>query len=166
MLEKNYYYKTIDSPVGALWLVASDKGLCAVLFKGGRGADLLFKGRFEQNDLHPILKTAGQQLAEYFKGIRKAFDVPLDMQGSVFQQKSWRVLQKIPYAKTISYGEQAKRLGDSNKARAVGMANGRNPLSIVVPCHRVVGATGALTGFGGGLKAKQFLLDHEKKHAC
>lgn len=156
------YYKTISSPVGSLRLIASERGLCAVLFHGGRNQPVIYDGGMEQNDEHPVLKKTETQLAEYFSGKRKTFDVKLDMRGTVFQVKAWRELQKIPYGKTISYGEQAKRLGDAKKSRAVGMANGRNPLGIVVPCHRVIGASGALTGFGGGLNTKQFLLDLEK----
>jgi methylated-DNA-[protein]-cysteine S-methyltransferase len=156
------YYKTIASPVGSLRLVASDRGLCAVLFNGGRASKVEYGSALEQKDNQPVLKAAEKQLKEYFAGKRKKFDLPLDMRGSVFQIKAWRELQKIPYGKTISYGEQARRVGDANKARAVGMANGRNPLCIVVPCHRVIGVSGDLTGFGGGLKTKQFLLDLER----
>ena len=157
------YYKTIPSPVGSLRLVASDKGLCAVLFRGSR---VVYASPLEQDDDHPMLKKAQKQLAEYFSGKRKKFDLPLDIKGTVFQMKAWRELQKIPYGKTISYGQQARGVGDANKARAVGMANGRNPLCIVVPCHRVIGASGELTGFGGGLKTKQYLLELETKHAA
>ena len=165
LLSPVLYYTTIPSPVGQLRLMASDKGLCAVLFNSGRDAKVSFNGGMERNDEHPILKKAEAQLAEYFSGKRKKFDVKLDMRGTVFQINAWRELQNIPYGKTISYGEQAKRLGDAKKSRAVGMANGRNPLSIIVPCHRVIGASGALTGFGGGLKTKEYLLDLEKYSA-
>lgn len=163
--ERVLYFNTIESPVGPLKLIASEKGLCAVLFHGGKNVRLSVSGTLEQRDEHPVLKKAEKQLAEYFTGKRKQFDVPLDMRGTVFQIKAWRELAKIPYAQTISYGEQAKRIGDAKKARACGMANGGNPLAIVIPCHRVVGANGALTGFGGGLPVKQFLLEHEKKFA-
>ena len=110
-----------------------------------------------------ILELACTQLREYFAGDRREFDVPLDPVGTAFQQSAWRVLRTIPYAATMSYGEQARALGDPNKARAVGAANGRNPISIIVPCHRVVGSTGALTGFAGGLDAKQWLLQFERE---
>ena len=166
MLQRVIYYKTIESPVGKLRLMATDKGLSAVLFNGGRGVKKLPPSALEQDDNHPMLKKAEKQLKEYFAGKRKDFDLPLDPQGTVFQIKAWRELSKIPYGKTISYGEQAKRVGDAKKARAVGMANGRNPLAIVVPCHRVIGASGALTGFGGGLKTKKYLLDLETGHAA
>jgi methylated-DNA-[protein]-cysteine S-methyltransferase len=165
MFQRILCYKTISSPVGKLRLMASDKGLCAVLFHGGRDKQKDFLGALEQDDNHPILKKAEKQLAEYFAGKRKDFDLPLDPHGTIFQMKAWRELRKIPYGKTISYGEQAKRVGDAKKARAVGMANGRNPICIIVPCHRVIGASGALTGFGGGLKTKQYLLDLESKAA-
>jgi len=161
MLPQTLYYKTIASPIGSLRLMASDKGLCAVLFHGGRNNRVTFEGGLEQADDHPVLVQAEKQLKEYFEGKRKDFALKLDVRGTVFQQKVWRELNRIPYGKTISYGEQAKRMGDANKARAVGMANGRNPLPIVVPCHRVIGASGNLTGFGGGLPIKQYLLEFE-----
>ena len=112
-----------------------------------------------------VIESTTQQLDEYFAGTRHEFDVPLDVVGTEFQYSVWQVLQSIPYGETMSYGEQATVLGDPNKARAVGTANGRNPISIVVPCHRVIGANGSLTGFAGGMKAKKFLLDLEKKNA-
>jgi methylated-DNA-[protein]-cysteine S-methyltransferase len=166
MLQKTFYHKTIDSPVGALRLIASDKGLCGVLFRGGRGNKLAVNGSLELNENHSILKKVEKQMKEYFAGKRKDFDVPLDPQGTIFQMKAWKQLQKIPYGKTISYGEQAKRLGDAKKARAVGMANNRNPICIIVPCHRVIGASGDLTGFGGGLKNKEYLLTLERNNAA
>jgi methylated-DNA-[protein]-cysteine S-methyltransferase len=162
VLRKTLYYKTITSSVGLLRLIASDKALCAVLFHGGRDSKITTDASLEHDDDHPILCKTEKQLGEYFAGKRKSFDLPLDMKGSVFQIKAWRELQKIPYGQTISYGEQARGLGDSKKARAVGMANGRNPICIIVPCHRVIGASGALTGFGGGLKTKAFLLKLEE----
>ena len=112
-----------------------------------------------------VIESTTQQLDEYFAGTRHDFAVPLDAVGTEFQHSVWQVLRSIPYGETMSYGEQATVLGDPNKARAVGTANGRNPISIVVPCHRVIGANGSLTGFAGGMKAKKFLLDLEKKNA-
>jgi methylated-DNA-[protein]-cysteine S-methyltransferase len=103
------------------------------------------------------------QLEEYFAGRRQTFDLPLDPVGTSFQRAAWDALRTIDYGSTVSYGEQAARMGDRRKARAVGAANGRNPISIVVPCHRVVGADGALTGFAGGLETKAWLLDHERR---
>jgi methylated-DNA-[protein]-cysteine S-methyltransferase len=157
--------RTIPSPVGQLTLVASPVGLRAILWdvdwvanaRVGTcdtedGAD----GTAEQH-----LDDAERQLGEYFAGSRSEFDLVLDPVGTEFQRRAWTVLRGIPFGETISYGEQARRLGDPKASRAVGTANGRNPLSIVVPCHRVVGADGRLTGFGGGLSAKAWLLDHE-----
>lgn len=146
-----------DSPVGVLTLVASDVGLRAVLWPGERYATPV-----AQDPTDPVLRAAVAQLDEYFDGRRTVFDLPLDPVGSRFQQQAWEVLRAIPYGSTISYAEQADRLGDRRKARAVGAANGRNPLPVVVPCHRVVASSGALTGFAGGVRAKQWLLDFER----
>jgi methylated-DNA-[protein]-cysteine S-methyltransferase len=159
------YYSTYESPVGELMLVANDKGLSGLFFGRDR-KKLSASVKFEEDAKHPMLQKAVKQLTEYFAGKRREFDLPLAPMGTVFQQKAWKQLCKIPYGQTISYGEQAKRLGDAKKARAVGMANNRNPIGIIVPCHRVVGASGSLVGFGGGLKAKEFLLNLEKKHAA
>ena len=155
---------TMDSPVGALRLIAGERGLRAILWDAEDAARIasvddadLVEGR------NAVLDQAVAQLEEYFAGTRREFDIPLDPQGTPFQQSAWLVLRTIPYGRTMSYGEQARRLGDPNKARAVGAANGKNPLSIVVPCHRVIGSTGDLTGFGGGLEAKSWLLDHERQ---
>lgn len=149
------YYRTIASPVGPLTLSASAAGLRTVEFKNGR-----------RNERHPVLDKAERQLAEYFAGRRTAFDLPLDPQGTPFQLKAWRELSRIPYGATISYGEQAKRIGGARKARPVGQANGRNPIPIIVPCHRVIGASGKLTGYGGGIRIKQFLLHLEQRHSA
>ena len=108
------------------------------------------------------MAQAAAELGEYFAGDRQTFDVPLAPRGTEFQLAAWLALRTIPYGETVSYGEQARRLGDARKARAVGAANGRNPLPIIVPCHRVVGANGHLTGFGGGIECKAWLLDHER----
>lgn len=155
---------TMHSPVGELRLIAGERGLRAILWGAEdavrvasvNAADLV-EGRTA------VLDQAVAQLEEYFAGTRREFDLPLDPMGTPFQQSVWMVLRLIPYGTTMSYGEQARRLGDPNKARAVGAANGKNPLSIVVPCHRVIGSTGHLTGFGGGLEAKSWLLDHERQ---
>lgn len=149
--------RTIDSPVGPLVLVASPTGLRAVDFgDDGRRAAVPVGDS-------PVLAETVRQLAEYFDGTRRDFDLPLEPEGTAFQRSVWTVLDTIPYGETISYGEQARRLGDAKKARAVGGANGRNPLPIVVPCHRVIGTSGALTGFGGGLAIKEQLLRHERE---
>ena len=110
---------------------------------------------------HAVLDAAVAQLGEYFAGARTEFDLPLDPDGTEFQHQAWDALVKIPFGETISYGEQAVMLGDKNKSRAVGAANGKNPIPIVVPCHRVVGSNGQLTGFAGGLDVKAWLLNHE-----
>jgi methylated-DNA-[protein]-cysteine S-methyltransferase len=143
----------VDTPIGPLGLVASETGLRAVLFDG---RTIRAEGR------SPVLIEAARQLDAYFLGELETFDLPLELHGSEFQRRCWLALASIPYGRTVSYGEQARRLGlGSDAARAVGAANGRNPLPIVLPCHRVIGANGALTGFGGGLDVKRFLLEHE-----
>jgi len=109
--------------------------------------------------------AAKLQLTEYFCGTRRHFDLPLDAAGTIFQQEAWSALQQIPYGQTRTYQQQAAVIGRPAAVRAVGTANGRNPISIIVPCHRVIGANGSLTGYGGGLNAKQWLLAHESKHA-
>lgn len=115
----------------------------------------------ENSSEKTIIKTK-QQLNEYFDGKREMFNIPLAINGTDFQKQAWQELQKIPYGETISYGEQAQRIGDRKKARAMGMANGRNPISIIIPCHRVIGANGSLTGFGGGIDRKAYLLEMEQ----
>jgi methylated-DNA-[protein]-cysteine S-methyltransferase len=143
----------LDSPIGSLGLIASGSGLQAVLFDGGR---VRAEGR------SPVLEEAARQLRAYFEGELVTFDLPLELHGTEFQRRCWMALASIPYGQTVSYGEQARRLGLGNDAaRAVGAANGQNPLPIVLPCHRVIGADGSLTGFGGGLHVKRFLLEHE-----
>jgi methylated-DNA-[protein]-cysteine S-methyltransferase len=151
----------VDTPIGPLTLVGSHAGLRAVLFAGQAtppGA-LVAAG--------PLLDTAARQLREWFAGTRTAFDLPLDLDGATpFQRRAWLALAAIPYATTRSYGEQARVLGAPRAARAVGAANGRNPLPVVLPCHRLVGADGSLTGFGGGLGVKRALLAHEAATAA
>ena len=152
---------TMTSPVGPLRLIASDRGLRAVLWPDDDPARVHLNEPTRATPDHPILELATSQLAEYFAGVRRQFDLPLDAVGTEFQQACWRVLSEIPYGATISYGEQANLLGKPTAVRAVGGANGRNPLSVVVPCHRVVAAGGALTGFAGGIDTKKWLLEHE-----
>ena len=154
--------KTIESPVGKLKLVASNEGLVAVLWQNDRPSRVRI-GELVADDRHPILLKAERQLGEYFAGKRKEFSVPLDMRGTPFQKNVWEALLAIPFGETRSYGQLARQLGNPNATRAVGAANGRNPLSIVVPCHRVIGSTGKLTGFGGGLETKAQLLRLEEK---
>ncbi|MGZ4412943.1 MAG: methylated-DNA--[protein]-cysteine S-methyltransferase [Gaiellaceae bacterium] len=143
----------IDSPIGPLGLVASESALQSVRFDGRR---------VRPEGMSTVLVEAERQLAAYFEGELTAFDLPLELDGTDFQRQCWLALATIPYGQTVSYGEQARRLGLGREAaRAVGAANGQNPLPIVLPCHRVVGADGSLTGFGGGLPVKRFLLEHE-----
>ncbi|CAB4889755.1 unannotated protein [freshwater metagenome] len=157
------YETTMQSPVGELTLIASDTGLRAVLWQIEK-ANRIRVGAAESGGADPrgILADAVSQLGEYFAGTRTSFDLPLDPVGTGFQQSAWLALRTIAFGETVSYGEQARRMGDARKARAVGAANGRNPLSIIVPCHRVVGADGSLTGFAGGLDTKAWLLEHER----
>jgi len=158
------YFTTTDSPVGHLTLVASDAGVRAILWEAeGEHVRVRFAtaGAVEQPD-HPVLTDAVGQLGQYFAGERREFDLPLDTVGTEFQRSAWTALRTIPFGATVSYGEQARRLGNPKAVRAVGTANGRNPVSIVVPCHRVVGSDGSLTGFAAGLETKAWLLDHER----
>jgi methylated-DNA-[protein]-cysteine S-methyltransferase len=150
---------TRTTPVGALTLVCSPRGLRQVLWAGQEPPENSVDASCE------LLEEAGRQLRAYFAGELRRFDVPLDLVGTEFQVVAWRALADIPYGTTISYGEQARRLGRPRAVRAVGAANGRNPLPIVLPCHRIVGADGSLVGFGGGLSLKQRLLEHEARFA-
>lgn len=150
-------HTVMDSPVGPLTLVTSDGALCGLYMTEHRHAPADHGARDDRQSDAVI-----SQLTAYFAGELKSFDVPLAMAGTPFQQTVWRELTAIPYGETISYGELAERLGQPTAARAVGLANGKNPISIIVPCHRVVGANGNLTGYGGGLPRKRYLLDFER----
>ncbi len=152
-----YYYKTTKSPVGLLKLIATDKGLSAILWKNDDSKRVRLTPLTE-NKTHPVLLATELQLKEYFAGRRTSFSVDLDPVGTEFQNKVWHALSEIPFGETRSYGQIAKRVGNANASRAVGAANGRNPISIIVPCHRVIGISGKLTGFAGGLKIKEQLL--------
>jgi len=154
---------THATPVGELTLVASDQGLRAILWPKLSPARAGIHPRPHRNSDHPILVRTAAQLDEYFAGSRTSFDIPLDLQGTRFQLAAWRSLADIPFGATTSYGRQAAALGIPTAARALGAANGANPVCIVLPCHRVIGADGSLTGFGGGLPTKQWLLDHEAR---
>lgn len=162
-MSSKLFYDAIDSPVGTLKIICSDEAVLAILWDAERAERVRLPGVPKHAPTHPLVSLTARQLEEYFAGRRQSFDLPLDPVGTPFQKAVWRELSRIPYGKTLSYGEQARRLGDSNKARAVGAANGRNPISILVPCHRVVGKTGDLTGFAGGLDRKRYLLDFEKR---
>lgn len=152
-------YTRIDSPVGPLLLAASDAGLHAIEFHDARHP--VKRGDDWHEGNHRLLREAERQLREYFAGKRRSFDLPLAPKGTPFQREVWQALASIPYGRTSSYGELAARVGRPSASRAIGAANGRNPLPIVLPCHRVIGADGSLTGFGGGLPTKQFLLKLE-----
>jgi methylated-DNA-[protein]-cysteine S-methyltransferase len=152
--------KTTDTPIGHLKLVASDRGLVAILWPNDK-PNRVRLSHLTVDPTHPILLEAERQLREYFAGKRHSFSVPLDMRGTPFQQNVWKALLQIPFGQTRSYRDIAEQLGHPKALRAVGAANGRNPLSIVVPCHRVIGASGKLTGFAGGLETKAHLLDLE-----
>ena len=152
-----YVYKFIDSPLGQLKLVASDKGLAAVLWENDDPRRVRLGPVVEDSD-NKLLKEAEKQLHAYFKGKLKKFTVPLDFKGTDFQKSVWAALMTIPFGETRSYAEIAKQIGKPEASRAVGAANGRNPISIIAPCHRVLGSNGRLTGFAGGLEAKDELL--------
>jgi methylated-DNA-[protein]-cysteine S-methyltransferase len=151
-------YTSLESPIGELLAVGDSRGLRGLYMQEGRTA-IAVRAGWEAAD-EPFAE-ARAQLAEYFAGQRRAFDLPLAMAGSPFQRRVWRALQDIPYGETISYGELARRIGVPSASRAVGVANGRNPVSVIVPCHRVIGADGSLTGYGGGLARKRLLLELE-----
>lgn len=152
-----------DSPVGVLRLTTDGEHLTGVYFTEHRHAPQDLGEPVDEDDAPPVLLAAAGQLREYFAGTRTDFDLPLAATGTDFQQRVWEVLARIPYGTTWSYRQLADEVGSPGAARAVGAANGRNPISIVVPCHRVVGASGAITGYGGGVERKQLLLDLERR---
>jgi methylated-DNA-[protein]-cysteine S-methyltransferase len=156
----NYYYKMMKSPVGGLKLIASEKGLSAILWEDDDPKRVRQLSPIEDKK-NPILTQTEQELNEYFDGKRKAFTIPLDPVGTEFQKKVWKELTSIPFGETRTYGQLAKKFGSTNLARAIGGANHRNPISIITACHRVIGSDGSLTGYAGGLEAKQCLLDLE-----
>ena len=155
-------YTFIPSPLGDLLAVRDDVGLAGLYLPTGKRPKAVDPAWTRDDSAFDDVRT---QLAEYFAGERRSFDLPLHASGSAFQKRVWAALCDIPYGETTSYGKTAAAVGAPDAARAVGLANGQNPISIVVPCHRVVGANGSLTGYGGGLPAKQWLLQHEASHA-
>ncbi|PIJ48854.1 hypothetical protein BL250_15340 [Erwinia sp. OLTSP20] len=155
-----YYRKTVASPVGQLELLASDNGLSAILWENEDRLRIQRQPVVDRPE-HPLLLQTARQLNEYFAGERQLFELPLDVSGTDFQKKVWAALLTIPYGETRSYAEIAGQVGRPAAVRAVGAANGKNPLSIVVPCHRVIGSNGRLTGFAGGLTTKAYLLNLE-----
>jgi methylated-DNA-[protein]-cysteine S-methyltransferase len=157
-------HAVIDSPIGPLTLIAQDGRLAGVHMEVTRyEPDAAALGAAVACDADPVLEAAASQLSAYFRGDLTTFDLPLTLAGTGFQRTVWAGLQAIPYGETISYGELARRIGQPSASRAVGLANGRNPVSIVVPCHRVIGADGSLTGYGGGMDRKRFLLGLEQR---
>ena len=156
------YYGETDSPIGPLLLLGDGDTLTGLYMDAQKHRPELERERVRDD---ARFTAAREQLAAYFAGQLQHFDLPLAPRGSAFQQSVWRALLEIPYGETASYGDLAKRLGNPGASRAVGLANGRNPLGIIVPCHRVIGANGTLTGYGGGLERKQWLLNHERQYA-
>ena len=160
-------FNQLDTPLGQMFAAASDNGLCMLEFTDRYGDEFHIQrlGRYFKTDIisghHPVITAAERQLDEYFSHQRQAFDVPLDLHGTDFQQRVWQILTTIPYGSTRSYQEQARAFGNENAIRAVAKANGDNPVAIIVPCHRVIGKDGSLTGYGGGLWRKQKLLQLE-----
>jgi methylated-DNA-[protein]-cysteine S-methyltransferase len=159
-MNQTVFYSSMRSPIGELTLTTDGDAVTGVYMHRQKHGPQRDRG-WKRDDA--MLDTVREQLQAYFDGKLKDFDLSLAPQGTQFQQRVWRALRDIPYGETISYGELARRIGQPNASRAVGLANGRNPISIVVPCHRVIGADGTLTGYGGGLERKRWLLAHERK---
>ena len=157
------YYEDMDSPVGRLRLIAHGDSLVGIWFEHGRDASRS-DATLERRS-HPVLANTRRQLEEYFAGRRREFELPLEPRGTEFQRRVWQRLTRIAYGDTTTYGALASDLGNPKSSRAVGLANGSNPIPIVIPCHRVIGADGSLTGFGGGLAIKSALLELERAAA-
>src|SRR5882762_21510 len=155
-------YSYFESPIGRLLLTSDGTALTGLYMEPSRKAQCT-DGWMEDVTVAPLSATV-RQLTEYFEGTRREFDLPLRLQGTTFQTRVWRELTEIPYGQTWSYGQLAKRIDKPSASRAVGLANGRNPISILVPCHQVIGADGSLTGYGGGIERKRWLLVHEGLH--
>ena len=151
----------VPTPIGELRVSGTSVGLCEIRFPTKR---LAHDQPEVESPTHDVLKLTVEQLHAYFRGDLREFDVPLQPTGTEFQQRVWTELQRIPYGETTSYGEIAKQIGAPTASRAVGAANGRNPIPIIIPCHRVIGRDGSLTGFGGGIETKRHLLAHERAH--
>ena len=157
-------FTLLQSPVGTLTLVSRGERLAAVLWEEER-ENRVRLGELHRDDQHPILRETARQLGEYFAGTRQRFELALDFAGTEFQRQVWAALLTIPFGQTRSYSDIARQIGNPSAVRAVGAANGRNPISIIAPCHRVIGASGSLTGFAGGLAAKQYLLALEGRQS-
>ena len=158
-LPRETVWENVASPLGLLTVLASDNGVHAIAF--GSDQTEQAKINFPRAADHPIINAAVEQLAMYFEGTLKIFDLPLDLRGTDFQKQVWKLLLEIPFGETRTYGDIACTLGNVGASQAVGAANGKNPVAIVVPCHRVIGASGHLTGYAGGMEKKRFLLTHE-----
>ena len=152
-------WENVASPLGALTVLASDDGILAIAFENDRTEQA--KTNLPRAADHPIINATVEQLAMYFDGTLQVFDLPLDLRGTDFQKCVWKLLLEIPFGETRTYGDIAHALGNAGASQAVGAANGKNPVAIVVPCHRVIGASGHLTGYAGGMDKKKFLLTHE-----
>ena len=153
-------YARYQSPLGPVIVIANDEGIWSIDFVNAKYAKRI-GADWVEDPKHPQLAEYFRQLAEYFAGKRREFDLPLAPRGTSFQERVWQEIARVPYGKTISYGELAKRAGAPGQARAAGAATGRNPVGVVIPCHRIVGADGSLTGYAGGLDRKQQLLELE-----
>lgn len=154
--------RTCEAPFGVVTVIGSDLGIRFVMFSNDAHPKPLEKLHISDTEIHESVNDAITQLEEYFTGSRRNFELPLDLQGTEFQVAAWNALAEIPFGRTASYGQQAASIGRPKAVRAIGGANGRNPVAIVLPCHRIVGADGSLTGFGGGIEVKKWLLDHEQ----
>jgi methylated-DNA-[protein]-cysteine S-methyltransferase len=161
-MKNHYATKTIDSPVGTLTLVASQQGRLTAISWENDDWNRMASDNMEEDNNNQVLLETERQLKEYFEGERQIFSLDLDFNGTEFQNMVWNALLSIPFGETRSYGDIARQIGNPNSVRAVGAANGKNPIPIVVPCHRVIGTSGKLVGFGGGLENKALLLSLEK----
>lgn len=159
--EIGFSRRIFEAPFGVVTVVGSDLGIRFVMFENDSHPKPLEKLQISDSVIHDSVNAAITQLKEYFDGSRRDFELSLDLQGTEFQVAAWNALAEIPYGRTASYGQQAASIGRPKAVRAIGGANGRNPVAIVLPCHRIVGADGSLTGFGGGIAVKKWLLDHE-----
>ena len=160
--DQQYFSGLFTAPFGVLHVVASDLGVRYVMFENDAHPKPLDALNLQHDDSHDVMREVLSQLNEYFSGKRREFELPLDLHGTEFQVAAWKSLARIPFGHTSSYGEQAASIGRPTAVRAIGGANGRNPVAVILPCHRVIGANGSLTGFGGGLEVKKWLLQHEQ----
>jgi methylated-DNA-[protein]-cysteine S-methyltransferase len=167
-MEETIYHQLVDSPIGSLRLIELAERLIGLCFEGSPPAELKrglnVPGAIWVEQGTPLLTETARQVEAYFKGRRQCFDLPLGPRGTPFQHRAWDALKTIPYGATISYSDQAERIGGRQFCRAVGQANRHNPLPLIIPCHRVIGRDGRLTGFASGLGIKQWLIDHEREH--